>query len=65
MGRNNSSKKYLKKLACAKVKAIENNPHIQNKRKEIVNMVKKTGDICAINNPEFQERHNQVVVSEL
>ena len=64
MGRNNSSKKYLKKLACAKVKAIENNPHIQNKRKEIVNMVKKTGDICAINNPESLTKNNCLIGSK-
>ena len=62
MGRNNSSKKNLKKMQFARVKAIENNPHIRNKKKEIVNMATKTSDRCALNNPEFQERHNQAMI---
>ena len=62
MGRNNSNKKKLKQMSFARVKAIENNPHIRNKKKEIANMVTKTADRCGINNPEFQERHNQAMV---
>ena len=66
MGRNNSNKKNRQRMQFARVKAIANNPHIPNKKKEIVNMTTKTSDRCALNNPEFQERHNQaMVVAEL
>lgn len=53
-------------MQFARVKAIENNPHIRNKTKEIVNMTTKTSDRWALNNPEFQERHNQsMIIAEL
>ena len=62
MGRNNSNRNRLKKHAQARVKAIENNPHRHNMKKEITNMASRTADGVAINRPDFYEKYNQSMV---